>query len=73
MQHLSRCAANGGTRNVDGLEDTHSAAYDRVYADALNIDYTALKQQQDAAIAALRGGDVKVTSPNWMARIGGAC
>jgi hypothetical protein len=54
---------NGGTRNVDGLEGTHSAAYDRVYADALNIDYAALKQQQDAAIAAFRSGDVHVTTP----------
>ena len=54
---------NGGTRDVDGLAGAHSTAYDRVYADALNIDYAALKQQQDVAIAALRGGDVHVTSP----------
>jgi hypothetical protein len=54
---------NGGTRAVDGLEGVHSTAYDRVYADALNIDYAVLKQQQDKAIAALRGGDVHVTTP----------
>jgi hypothetical protein len=54
---------NGGTRDIDGLEGAHSTAYDRVYADALNIDYAALKQQQDVAIAALRGGDVHVTTP----------
>jgi hypothetical protein len=54
---------NGGTRSVDGLAGEHSTAYDRVYADALNIDYAVLKQHQDTAIAALRGGDVHVTSP----------
>jgi hypothetical protein len=54
---------NGGTRNVDGTEGAHSTAYDRVYADALNIDYAVLKQHQDSAIAALRGGDVRVTTP----------
>jgi hypothetical protein len=55
---------NGGTRNVDGLAGTHSAAYDRVYADALNIDYAALRQQQDAVIATLRSGDVRLTTPS---------
>lgn len=54
---------NGGTRDVDGLQAEHSAAYDRVYVDALNIDYAALAAEQARVIAQLKSGEVHVTSP----------
>lgn len=53
----------GGTRDADGLPVAHVAAYDPVYVDALDIDYKALSQRQDTAIAALRSGEVRVTTP----------
>ncbi|MFB3140519.1 MAG: aminopeptidase [Candidatus Acidiferrales bacterium] len=52
-----------GTFGLDGVPGTHSAAYDRVYAEALEIDYQALDQQMEAAIAKLRAGTVRVTTP----------
>ncbi|HEX5734425.1 MAG TPA: aminopeptidase [Blastocatellia bacterium] len=52
-----------GTRALDGLPAGHSAAYDRVYLDALDIDYRALDRQMDAAIGRLRSGDISVTTP----------
>ena len=52
-----------GTRDVDGLPVPHRAAYDRVYLDALDIDYAALAREMDAAIARLRAGEVRVTTP----------
>jgi hypothetical protein len=52
-----------GTRATDGLPAGHSAAYDRVYLDALDIDYRALDRQMDAAIGKLRSGDISVTTP----------
>lgn len=54
---------NGGTRDVDGLPVKHTAAYDKVYVDALDIDYAALSKAQDAAINLLRSGEVRVTTP----------
>jgi Thermophilic metalloprotease (M29) len=54
---------NGGTRDADGLPVRHTPAYDAVYVDALDIDYKALGRAQDAAIAQLRSGDVRVTTP----------
>lgn len=54
---------NGGTRDVDGLAVPHTAPYDAVYVDALDIDYAALSQRQDAAIALLRSGETRVTTP----------
>ena len=54
----------GGTRDADGLQVAHSEAYDRVYVDALDIDYAALSQRQDRAIAILRAGEIHVTSPD---------
>lgn len=53
-----------GTRDADGLNVPHTAAYDRLYVDALDIDYAALSRRQDQAIEVLRGGEVHVTSPN---------
>ena len=52
-----------GTRDVDGLPVPHRAAYDRVYLDALDIDYADLASRMDAAIAKLRAGEVRVTTP----------
>lgn len=54
---------NGGTRDADGLPVAHTAAYDRVYVDALDIDYAALSRRQDEAIRSLRSGQVRVTTP----------
>jgi hypothetical protein len=52
-----------GTRDPDGLPAPHRPAYDRVYLDALDIDYAALAARMDAAIARLRAGEVRVTTP----------
>lgn len=54
----------GGTRDADGLTVPHSEAYDRVYVDALDIDYQELSRRQDAAIAVLRSGETHVTTPD---------
>jgi leucyl aminopeptidase (aminopeptidase T) len=51
-----------GTRDADGLPVPHRAAYDRVYLDALDIDYAAMAAQMDAAIARLQAGEVRVTT-----------
>jgi hypothetical protein len=53
----------GGTVDTDGLAGVHSAAYDAVYAEALEIDYGEMDRQQEAAIALLRSGMVHVTTP----------
>ena len=52
----------GGTVDPDGLKGVHSAEFDRIYADALDIDYARLSASQDRAIAALRSGEIRVTS-----------
>lgn len=52
-----------GTRDVDGLTVPHKPAYDRVYLDALDIDYEAMAAAMDAAIAKMRGSEVRVTTP----------
>ncbi len=52
-----------GTRATDGMSGTHSAAYDRVYLDALEIDYAALDRQMEKAIAKFKSGEVRVTTP----------
>ena len=53
-----------GTRDVDGLPAPHTPAYDRVYVDALDIDYRQLTARMDEAIRRLRGGEVRVTTPH---------
>lgn len=53
-----------GTRDADGLPVPHTAAYDRVYIDALDIDYQELSRRQDAAIGVLRSGETHVTTPD---------
>ncbi len=52
-----------GTRATDGLPAQHSAVYDRVYMDALDIDHGALDRQMDAAIRKLKSGEISVTTP----------
>jgi hypothetical protein len=52
-----------GTRDADGLPAPHRPAYDRVYLDALDIDYSAMASQMDAAITQLRAAEVRVTTP----------
>ena len=52
-----------GTLNADNTPAKHLPLFDRMYARALEIDYAALKSRQDAAIALLRSGDVRVTTP----------
>ena len=52
-----------GTRDVDGLPAPHRPAYDRVYLDALDIDYAAMAALMDRAIARLRASVVRVTTP----------
>jgi len=52
-----------GTRDADGLPVPHTPAYDRVYLDALDIDYAAMAARMDEAIARLRGGEARVTTP----------
>jgi D-aminopeptidase len=52
-----------GTRDIDGLPVPHKAAYDRVYLDALDIDYGEMAARMDAAIAAMRGVTIRVTTP----------
>jgi aminopeptidase len=52
-----------GTRRTDGTPAPHTAAYDKMYLDALDIDYVALGAEMDRAIQRLRAGEVRVTSP----------
>ena len=54
---------NGGTQDRDGRAGTHSAEFDKIYVDALDIDYGKLSRDQDKVIAKLRSGDVRVTTP----------
>ena len=53
-----------GTRDVDGLPAKHTPAYDRVYVDALDVDYQQLATRMDQAITRLRAGEVRVTTPS---------
>src|SRR5687767_805251 len=52
-----------GTRDVDGLPAKHTPAYDRVYVEALEIDYKQLGIRMNAAIQKLRSAEVQVTTP----------
>jgi len=47
----------------DGLAGQHTPELDEVYQNALDIDYQALSLTQDAAIARLRTGTVRVQTP----------
>jgi hypothetical protein len=52
-----------GTVDPDGQDGVHSAVFDRLYVDALDIDYKKLSASQDRVIARLRAGEIHVTSP----------
>ncbi len=52
-----------GTSGADGLPGVHDQAYHDVYVGALDIDYDALDRRQDSAIALLRSGPIRVTTP----------
>jgi hypothetical protein len=51
-----------GTRDEDSAPGEHGPEYDRVYLEALEIDYAALDRRMDQAIAVLRSGEVRVTT-----------
>jgi len=53
-----------GTIGSNQTPATHTALYDSIYVAALDIDYRALSDRMDSAIAALRSGDVHVTTPD---------
>ncbi len=52
-----------GSVLADGLAGEHSAALDRLYENALDVDYKAIGAAQDHAIALLRSGTVRVRTP----------
>ena len=52
-----------GTLTLDRMNAPHTAEMDRMYADALEINYAALGKAQDAAIAMLRSAEIRVTTP----------
>ena len=52
-----------GTLTLDRSPASHTPDFDRMYAEALNIDYRTLDKAQDAAIALLRSGEIRVTTP----------
>ena len=52
-----------GSVNPDGQAGEHSRALDRMYEDALDIDYAALSAAQDRAIQLLRSGVIRVRTP----------
>jgi hypothetical protein len=52
-----------GTMTLDQQPAPQTPEVDRLYAAALEIDYAALDAAQDAAIALLRSGEVRVTTP----------
>lgn len=53
----------GGTVDPDGRPGVHSAPFDTIYVDALDVDYKALSARQDRVIAKLRSGEIRVTTP----------
>ena len=53
-----------GTRHVDGLPAKHTPAYDRVYVEALDVDYRDLAMRMEQTIQRLRAGEVQVTTPS---------
>lgn len=52
-----------GTLNRDRSPAEHTEVFDRLYADALEIDEGALRTAQDQAVAALQSGEIRVTTP----------
>lgn len=52
-----------GSTLADGLAGEHSAPLDRLYQQALDVDYKAIAAAQDRAIVLLRSGTVRVRTP----------
>jgi len=52
-----------GSVLADGLITTHPEAYDLLYQNALDIDYTALRKTQDKIEAALRSDTIRIRTP----------
>lgn len=52
-----------GTRAIDSVNGRHDSTFDRIYLEALDIDYAALDREQEQAIAKLRSGEVRITTP----------
>ena len=52
-----------GSVLADGLAGEHSAALDRLYQQALDVDYKSIAVAQDRAIVLLRSGTVRVRTP----------
>src|SRR5258708_3849458 len=52
-----------GSVDADGLPGTHSKELDRIYQNALDVDYAALSAEQDRVIKLLRSGIVRVRTP----------
>jgi hypothetical protein len=52
-----------GSVLADGLATKHPAEFNRLYQDALDIDYAALSEKQDLLIAALRFGTLRIRTP----------
>lgn len=52
-----------GSVLADGLPTAHPPEFDRLYQDAVDVDYTALSEMQDRVIAALRSGTLRVRTP----------
>jgi hypothetical protein len=52
-----------GSVNPDGLPGEHSGALDRMYEEALDIDYATLSAAHDRAIQLLRSGVIRVRTP----------
>lgn len=53
-----------GTMTLDQRPVAQTPAIDQIYAAALDIDYAALNRSQDQAIALLRSGEIRVTTPS---------
>jgi hypothetical protein len=51
-----------GTRDVDGLPAKHAPAYDRIYVEALDVDYRLLAMRMEQTIQKLRAGEIRVTT-----------
>jgi hypothetical protein len=54
---------SSGTLEPDGRPAEHTPAFDSIYVGALVIDYDDLNRRQEETIAALRSGEVQVTTP----------
>ena len=52
-----------GSRAADGMVGAHSPELDAIYLDGLNIDYHRLDSDMRRVAGAMRGGELRVTTP----------